>query len=616
VSKRPAKKSKAPRPQASVWPDALHIYFNARGIPIEWAEAGGCTYVSEEVAKGIAGRTAHGRPAIGFTFRGLDGQALDFKKLNFAGQEPVDITPTEDEKHALKSWQQGGRAPPLFLAPPPPGDKRMWREIANDTRVPLLFTESEVKALAGALNGHWTVGATSCETWHEAGDPERLVEVFRDINVNGRRVFIALDSDAATNPNVGAAEDKLKRVLKRRGAEAVVVRLPAPTDGRKSLGLDDFLVEQGADAFRKLVDAVPALPDSLDSGDTLLDTKHPPLLFAINPYLPKREVVELHGAHGQFKSWLALAACLSVATGEAWGACDEVQKGTAAFISLEDRTSTLQRRVQSWIAGVPKFNATSKDPKKLEAKVRANFACLGRERAAPLALTENVYNQPQIRRAAVECFVKLCTGRDLVVLETASRLNPAGETNDALSMFALALEEIVERSGTCVVLIRHVAKETALTGNVSSYGGRGGGALADAARSVLSVQRKGTHPLDPVTLVHTKATHTAKGCDLHFKPLAAGGEVFLRAATAPELIAASENHVLDAIALAGPQGVKQRDLKRSLTGGKGKEGQAAQLQATIDALVAAGRVERVQLKGSSGPAATVLRVPGVAEVES
>lgn len=622
VIKRSTKKPKgtARRPQArtATWHehDELTGYFDERGIPLAWAEAGGCTPVSEEVAAGITSRKAYGRSAIGFTFRGLDGQVLDFKKLHFAGQEASSFKPSKDEKHPPKSWQQPNTPPPLFLAPPPMGDKRSWRAVANDTSVPLLLTESETKALAGALHGHWTVGATSCETWHESKEPERLVEVLRDFNFHARRVLIAFDSDAASNPNVNGAEEKLKSVLKRRGAEVVILRIPPPTDGRKSRGLDDFLVEEGGDALRKLMAAAPVLPDTLDSGDLLLDIEHPPLMFAIDPYFPRREVVELHGPHGQFKSWLALAACFSVATGEPWGSCITVTRGKAAFISAEDRTSTLQRRGWSWITGLPKFDARARGKdvlKRLERDVRANFACLGRERAASLALTESVYNQPQIRRAAVECIVKLCTGRDLVVIETASRLNPAGETNESLSMFALALEEIAERSGACVLLIRHVAKETAQTGSVSSYGGRGGGALADAARSVLSVQRRGTRPLDPVTLVHTKATHTARGPDLHWRPLAGPGGVFLRAATEAELAAASQSRLLDAIAAAGAAGIKQRDLQRTFTGGKGKGDQVAQFNASVDALVETGTVERVQVRtGGRGPGAVVLRLAGVA----
>lgn len=602
------------RPQE--WPEAHVAYFEKRGIPLAWAEAAGCTPVSAEVAAKLAPRAAYGRSAIGFTFRDLDGGVIAFRKLHFAGQEADGFKPSKDQKHASKSWQEAGRAPPVFLAPPPPGDRRTWREVANDPSVPILFTESEVKAMAGALHGDWTIGATSCETWHESGDPERLVPVLRDIKFDGRKVFVALDSDVATNPNVRTADEKFRAVLARRRAEVVPLRIPAPTDGRKSRGLDDLLAEFGGDALRNLKGQAPQLPEVLSDGSALLDTKYPPLEFAIAPYLPRREVVEIHGAHGQFKSTLMLGACLSVATGERWGICDQVSQGTAAFISMEDRESTLQRRVRSYLKNPPRFGENH-GRKEREAAVRANFKFLGRERAASLVMTEQQYGQTVVRRPVVDRIAKLCQGASLLVLETAARLHPGGETNEALAVFAGALEEIAERTGACVVLVRLVSKEVAKNGGVSSYGGRGGGALADAARSVLSVERRSEHPLDPVFLVHTKATHTARGPELAWKPVVGNGDVHLRAATPGDLALAAEAKVLDVIAAAGPAGIKQSDLaKRFDSGGKSRGERAsgrAEFLKAIDTLVADGRVERVELKtGQRGPPSVVLRLPGAA----
>ncbi len=71
-----------------------------------------------------------------------------------------------------------------------------------------------------------------------------------------------------------------------------------------------------------------------------------------SPYFPRGEITELVGAHGIFKSTVAIGACLSVATGRTWGGAP-VEQGPAVFITMEDGERTLAMRVQAWLDGVP-----------------------------------------------------------------------------------------------------------------------------------------------------------------------------------------------------------------------------------------------------------------------
>ena len=86
-----------------------------------------------------------------------------------------------------------------------------------------------------------------------------LIDSLASIAWQGRPVFIAYDSDAATNPSVRKAEWHLAETLARHGAKVKVVRLPpgdpGPDGTPAKVGLDDYLVSHGADAFRKLLDA-------------------------------------------------------------------------------------------------------------------------------------------------------------------------------------------------------------------------------------------------------------------------------------------------------------------------------------------------------------------------
>jgi len=104
-------------------------------------------------------------------------------------------------------------------------------ELAPD----VLVVEGTCQAIAAATYAPegWAVyGIAGCQSWMKAGVPADLAVV------DGRRVFVVLDADAATNRAVYDAGDKLAGALRMNGAREVrFVRLPA---GGKA-GLDDVL---------------------------------------------------------------------------------------------------------------------------------------------------------------------------------------------------------------------------------------------------------------------------------------------------------------------------------------------------------------------------------------
>jgi AAA domain/Domain of unknown function (DUF3854) len=504
------------------WPDAMQEYLAARGIKREWAEANGLRPIDAAAVKDLLGKhhpLARGRSAIFIPHYDLDGRDTDYYSLNFAGQPPAPGHEPGDGEKVLKALSKPGE-PSMAYVPrlSPPGSARSNREAANDPRERLIVCEGPIKALCAALLGFRVLAVPGVDNFHVKGLKDRPVELLRDFAMRGRSVDLIYDSDADTNENVRRARGEFTRLLKGLAADVSVVHLPA-LPGRKSTGIDDYLVEHGRAGLDKLRATLPRLPDSLRSGSYFFDGTFEPVRFAIAPYFPRSEVVEAHGAHGLCKSTLLLYACLSVATGEPWGTCTDVTQGRAAFLTMEDKARTVRDRILAALKDGPKFaDGPRRNSGKLERAIRENFMGLTREDAKSLALTELSYAKPEVRQAAVDRISDLCAGFDLVVLETAGRLNPAGETNEALAVLALALEEIAERTGACVVLVRHVSKEVARNGSVDSYGGRGGGSLADAARSTLSFERPGDHPFDPVLVHHTKGTHTGRGPVLAWKP--------------------------------------------------------------------------------------------------
>jgi putative DNA primase/helicase len=140
--------------------------------------------------------------------------------------------------------------------------------VLSDPSVRLLLVEGEKKACMADQEGFRTIAIPGVYSWQKArpknaeGNAEGERELIDDLVAvawDGRHVTIVYDSDGATNPNVRWAEHHLAKALEKRGAKVTAVRLPpgpVGADGKPAkVGLDDYLVAHGPDAFRKLLDA-------------------------------------------------------------------------------------------------------------------------------------------------------------------------------------------------------------------------------------------------------------------------------------------------------------------------------------------------------------------------
>jgi hypothetical protein len=162
-----------------------------------------------------------------------------------------------------KPRDSGGKyeAPPglgnrLYI---PPG---VGPALADPSRL-LVVVEGEKKSLAGAQAGFACVAVSGVWNWTKRRDgdgPRELIEDLAAVEWWGRRVVIVFDSDGASNPKVLQARHALAEALAARQAGVRVVDLP-PGPGGEKVGLDDYLVAHGADAFRELLaKAVPPSP--------------------------------------------------------------------------------------------------------------------------------------------------------------------------------------------------------------------------------------------------------------------------------------------------------------------------------------------------------------------
>jgi len=137
----------------------------------------------------------------------------------------------------------------------------------KDPAVPLIITESAAKADAAVSKKLCAISINGVQGWKSKGSP---LQDFREIAFTDRDVFIAFDSDVATNPDVRRSAEKLRDLLTNRGARAKIIVLPPGPKGEK-VGLDDFLAKNAAKDLLALV--APARPeDEEDESDWVPST--------------------------------------------------------------------------------------------------------------------------------------------------------------------------------------------------------------------------------------------------------------------------------------------------------------------------------------------------------
>jgi hypothetical protein len=179
----------------------------------------------------------------------LDGNATDYFRVRFTGDGAFGTKPEGRYR------QSKGSAPHACFPP-----NRPWAILARDADEPVYITEGEKKAYRAAkedlnviaLGGVWSFKSKKLRV--------RFLPELEEFAWRGRVVYLAFDSDRATNEHIVEAERALTRELVRRGASVRVIRQTAGPDGAKR-GLDDTLETRGGlDELRQLTEAADVAP--------------------------------------------------------------------------------------------------------------------------------------------------------------------------------------------------------------------------------------------------------------------------------------------------------------------------------------------------------------------
>lgn len=130
-----------------------------------------------------------------------------------------------------------------------------WTGILEDSGLPLIITEGELKAAKACKEGFPTIGLGGVDSFAAKRMGIVWLESLKFVNWVGRHVYICYDSDMRQNQNVLAALQRLAEELEQQGAHAHVVILPDLDGPETKMGLDDFLIHEhgGPDEFSGLL---------------------------------------------------------------------------------------------------------------------------------------------------------------------------------------------------------------------------------------------------------------------------------------------------------------------------------------------------------------------------
>lgn len=142
--------------------------------------------------------------------------------IEYPGSETVRHRYFEPQCNGQRYGQQAGGTVQAYYCP-------LWKDwdaTCKDASVPLLITEGEFKAAAACKAGFPCIALGGVFNFASARLGQNWIPSLDRPRWDGRPVYIVFDSDAAVNPMVQLAEDRLAKRLVERGTRVHIVRIP------------------------------------------------------------------------------------------------------------------------------------------------------------------------------------------------------------------------------------------------------------------------------------------------------------------------------------------------------------------------------------------------------
>jgi hypothetical protein len=190
-----------------------------------------------------------------FPYHGLDGKLMHFDGpdglvYSFARVKPH--VPRRNSKGDPIKYEQPKKSPLRAYFP------AKSLPLLRDGKSVVIPVEGEKKALCVSQLGFAAVGIGGIWAWKT---DDELIPDLKALPWKGCRVVVCFDWDetAEKRANCAQAARGLARALRKEGAEVYLIDLPPGKDGAKQ-GVDDYIVANGADAFRALVEQAKPAP--------------------------------------------------------------------------------------------------------------------------------------------------------------------------------------------------------------------------------------------------------------------------------------------------------------------------------------------------------------------
>lgn len=241
--------------------------------------------------------------------------------------------------------------------------------------------------------------------------------------------------------------------------------------------------------------------DDYDTFDAKADVKrllsdtHAPREWAIDRFAPTGKVTVLAGPGGVSKSMLMLHVLVHASLGRDWGGFSMDEPLRSLYVSYEDDTLELAKRVTALAEGLRAEDSGIADLLyDVDGSIRKHMRVFAAddEASAWLLLTKpDRFGQPE-RSERVEWLVGYIKERSIkmLVLDPAVYTHQLEENNIAdMATYMQTLTYIAKQAQCAVVVLHHVNKQTGwLTLNdVNQSSLRGASSFADNARSVAMV---------------------------------------------------------------------------------------------------------------------------------
>jgi len=433
------------------------------------------------------------RSGYAIPYPDLYGKPTDFFRVRLFGGGPKD----------KKYTQPSGTGMHVYFSNLLPKKFGPWAGILKDPTIPLVIVEGEKKSAAMCKAGIPCIGLGGVSSFGMKM-PGGLLPILKKLAAGGRKITVLFDSDIATNSQVASACTTLVNNLAMAGADAGHCVIEA--EGDEKIGADDLLMQNGVAAVVELLDngrIVPFAPIKIESIDSVYLTGYlPPQRWVVAGLIPEGINTVLAGPGGVGKSFLILDLGIRVATAtqDSTFAGMKVRRGVVVYVSGEDgpdivrgrtqraRTHFLEIQAQLLEAGAITKKEYTARLKNWDAGMVENFKILC-VAGGELHFVTSEKGQVKQSPAVVALIAKLkALSPALVIIDPMARFHGGDENANELGTAMInALERIALETGAAVVLAHHFNKTGVSKGEASVTAVRGGSAIVDGARSVLTL---------------------------------------------------------------------------------------------------------------------------------